>query len=125
MLTIRAGALLAPQGLPGWRYAPIGGRKVLRAMLRARTIAAKEAGAAERTEDLEAAARREGIDLAGWRLGAEMFAALESAEPDTALSEIEQASLGGPGLWLRAEPGDDAAQAGALAAAVAGGIGAA
>lgn len=125
VLTIRAGALLAPQGLPGWRYAPIGGRQVLRAMLRARTIAAKEAGAAERTEDLQAAARREGIDLAGWRLGAEMFAALESAEPDTALSEIEQASLGGPGLWLRAEPGDDAAQAGALAAAVAGGIGAA
>jgi predicted nuclease with RNAse H fold len=122
VLAVRAGALLAPTGLPGWRYAPIGGRQVLRALLRARTIAAKEAGRPERTDELQTLARREGIDLAGWRIGAEMFAALETAEPSGELAGIEQASVGGPALWLRAEPGEDAEQADALAAIVAIGM---
>lgn len=122
VLTIRAGAMLAPEGLPGWRYAPIGGRQTLRALLRARTIAAREAGASERTEDLQEAARREGIELAGWSLGAEMFRDLETAEPDTVLVEIEQSVLGGAGLWLRAEPDDDPQQADALAALLAIGM---
>ncbi|MCT2558760.1 hypothetical protein N0B51_07180 [Tsuneonella sp. YG55] len=122
VLTVRAGALLAPEGLPGWRYAPVGGRPVLRAMLRARTIAAKEAGRSERTEDLQAMARSEGIELAGWHVGAEMFRELEGAEAPPGLAEIEQAALGGPALWLRAEPDEDAAQADALAAMVAIGM---
>lgn len=122
VLSLRAGALLAPKGLPGWRYAPIGGRQVLRAMLRARTISAKEAGRIERTEDLQETGRREGIELAGWRLGAAMFAALETAEPATDLIEIEQAALGGPALWLRAEPDEDPQQADALAAILAIGL---
>lgn len=116
VLTVRAGALLAPGGLPGWRYAPIGGRQTLRGMLRARTIASKEAGRSERTEDLQELARRDGIELAGWRIGAEMFRALEAAEPDDALTDIEQSALGGGALWLRAEPDEDPAQADALAA---------
>ncbi|ANY20787.1 hypothetical protein A6F68_02287 [Tsuneonella dongtanensis] len=122
LLTIRAGALLAPAGLPGWRYAPTGGRQVLRAMLRARTIASREAGNAERTEDLQDIGRTDGIELAGWTIGAAMFRALETAEPDGVLTEIEQSALGGPGLWLRAEPDEDAAQADALAAVVAMGM---
>lgn len=122
VLAIRAGGLLAPPELPGWRYAPIGGRQVLRAMLRARTIAASEAGRQERTDELQALARQEGIELAGWRIGAAMFAALEAAEPAGEHATIEQASVGGPGLWLRAEPSEDSAQADAVAAIVAIGM---
>lgn len=121
-LTIRAGALLAPVGLPGWSYAPLGGRQVLRAMLRARTIAAKEAGRIERTDDLQAIGRREGIELAGWNLGHPLYVALETAEAGTGLAEIEHAVVGGPALWLRAEPDEDPQQADALAAILAIGL---
>ncbi len=122
VLTLRAGALLAPADLPGWRYAPIAGRQVLRPMLRARTVASREAGRSERTEDLQALGRNEGIELAGWQIGKEMFGVLETAEPVTDLVEIEQGALGGPGLWLRAEPDEDAEQADALAAMLAIGM---
>lgn len=121
LLSLRAGALLAPEGLPGWRYAPTGGRQVLRAMLRARTISAKEAGREETMDSLQELGRAEGVELAGWPLGPAMFSQLEGAKvPDNPLlMEIEQSSLGGAGLWLRAEPGEDHEQADALAAIVA------
>jgi hypothetical protein len=122
VLSVRAGALVAPAGLPGWRYAPIGGRQALRAMLRARTIASKERGHAERTEDLQAIGRREGIELAGWPIGAAMFARLEMADPASELIEIQQSALDGPALWLRAEPDEHPQQADALAAIVAIGV---
>lgn len=121
VLTIRAGAILAPIDLPGWRHAPTSGKQALRAMLRARTIAAKEAGRDETMEGLQALGRNEGITLAGWHLGAEMFAALESATPPESemQAEIAQSLLGGGGLWLRAEPDEDAEQADAMAAIIA------
>ena len=122
VLTVRAGALLAPQGLTGWRYAPTGGRQTLRGMLRARTIASREAGTIERTEDLRELARDKGIELAGWNIGAVMFRELETAEPADGLVDIEQSSLGGSALWLRAEPDEDPQQADVLAAIVAHGI---
>jgi hypothetical protein len=54
-----------------------------------------------------------------------MFAELEQAEPALApgQSDIAQDALGGPGLWLRAEPGEDAAQADRLAAIIAESVG--
>jgi hypothetical protein len=124
VLTWRAGALLAPDALPGWRYDPTGGRQMLRGMLRARTIAAREAGRAERTEDIQALAREEGIELAGWVLGAQLFREFEAASvPDNPLlADIEQGSVGGAGLWLRAEPDEDPEQADSLAAIVAMGL---
>jgi hypothetical protein len=123
VLTIRAGALLAPPDLPGWRYAAISGPSVLRAMLRARTISSREAGRSETIEGLTALGRAEGIELAGYRLGAAMIRELEAAEPpDSGLSEIDQSMLGGGGLWLRAEPDFDAGQADALAAVIAMGL---
>lgn len=124
VLTWRAGALFAPDTLPGWRYAPTGGRQMLRSMLRARTITAREAGRAEKTEELQALGRTEGIELAGWVLGAELFRDLEEAPvPDTALlTDIGQDALGGAGLWLRAEPDEDPEQADALAAIAALGL---
>jgi hypothetical protein len=118
-LAIRGGAIVAPD-LPGWRYAPINGSQVLRAMLRARTIAAREAGRKETRDGLLEIGRREGLDLAGYRLGAAMIGELESAEPlePTRQRKIAHADLGGAALWLRAEPDHDSAQADALAAIV-------
>ena len=124
LLAIRAGALFAPAALPGWRYAPADGRQALRALLRARTIASREAGQPEKTEDLQAAGREHGIRLAGWNLGAALFRDLETAEPpDLPLTaEVEQDMVGGAGLWLRAEPDEHPEQADALAAIVALGL---
>lgn len=120
--SIRAAALIAPDGLPGWSYSPLSGSKVLRAMLRARTIAAREAGAAERVEELQARGRSEGIELGGWHLGAEMFRAVEQAEPAPGPVAIAPDLIPGAGLWLRAEPAEDPEQADALAAMLAIGI---
>lgn len=121
VLAIRAGALLAPDHLPGWHYAPQSGPKLLRGMIRARTIAAREAGREEKAEALLVLGRLEGLVLGGWTLGAAMLRALETAEPALAEGqcEIAQAMVGGPGLWLRAEPDESAGQADALAAIIA------
>jgi hypothetical protein len=122
VLAVRAGALLAPAHLPGWHYAPQSGPKLLRAMIRARTIAAREAGREEKTDALLALGRSEGLMLGGWPLGAAMIRELAEAEPQLAngQSEIAQSQLGGPGLWLRAEPDEDPRQSEALAAIIAG-----
>jgi hypothetical protein len=121
VLTVRAGALLAP-ALPGWRYAAQSGPSVLRAMLRARVIASREAGADETSEKLLEQAREHGLELAGYRLGAAMIGELLGAEPAADLTDIAQGDIGGSGLWLRAEPGFDANQADALAAILAMGL---
>jgi hypothetical protein len=121
VLAIRAGALIAPAGLPGWHYAAQSGPKLLRGMIRARTIAAREAGISETSESLLATGRSQGLILGGWSIGPAMLRALESAEPALGVgqSEITQTILGGSGLWLRAEPDEDAGQANALAAIIA------
>ncbi|MBI1401803.1 MAG: hypothetical protein GC147_01135 [Porphyrobacter sp.] len=121
VLAVRAGALLAPATLPGWRYAPQSGPTLLRGMVRARTIAARERGLEEKAEALLALGREQGLVLGGWPLGAAMIRELETAEPVAveAQPEIPQSALGGPGLWLRAEPDEDAAQAERLAAILA------
>lgn len=122
VLAIRAGALIAPAGLPGWHYAPQSGPKLLRGMIRARIIVAREAGISETSEALLTRGRESGLILGGWTIGPAMLRALESAEPalGAGQAEITQTMLGGPGLWLRAEPDEDAAQADALAAIIAG-----
>jgi hypothetical protein len=121
VLAIRAGALVAPQGLPGWHYAAQSGPKLLRGMIRARSIAAREAGIAETSGELTAQGRTSGLVLNGWPIGPALFSALESAEPTLGpgQSDIAQSMIGGPGLWLRAEPGEDAGQAERLAALIA------
>ncbi|MGX7952671.1 hypothetical protein ACWPM1_08895 [Tsuneonella sp. HG249] len=122
VLTWRAGALLAPEGVPGWQYAAIGGKQVLRAMLRARSLSSREAGRTERSDELQSLGREHGIELAGWQLGPALFAALERAEPSAGLTEIGQSDVGGPALWLRAEPDEDPHQADAIAAMLAFGM---
>jgi len=117
VLAIRGGALLAPETLPGWHYAPLTGAKLLRAMVRAQTIAAKEAGREVSSEALMEQGRQSGLQLAGWNLGAEMLRQLESAVPPASDNQtlIEQKDLGGRGLWLRAEPDEDQGLSEALA----------
>ncbi len=68
--------------------------------------------------------RLHGLDLAGYQIGASLVCQLETAElaEQTALTEIKQSDLGGPGLWLRAEPEHDEAQALALADLIAEGL---
>ena len=121
LLSIRGGALCEPSGLPALRYAPATGASILRAMLRGRVIASKEAGIEETRDGLLERGRAEGLELAGYRLGPEMVRELELAEPSggVALANVAQADLGGAGLWLRAEPGEDSGQTEALAAIVA------
>lgn len=122
VLAIRAGCLITPAALPGWHYAALSGPKLLRAMLRARSLAAREAGISETSEGLLEMGRSQGLVLGGWSIGAPMLRALETAEPapGPAQRPVTQAMLGaGGGLWLRAEPDEDAAQADALAALIA------
>ncbi|MEW4447849.1 hypothetical protein [Qipengyuania sp. JC766] len=121
VLSVRAGALVVPADLPGWRYAPVRGRNQLRAMIRARTIAAQENGRAETAADIQAAGLAEGIELAGWQIGPRMFADLLEAEPvpSDLQRDIAQEDVGGGGLWLRAEPDHDPEQADAIAATIA------
>lgn len=121
VLALRGGALIAPADLPGWRYAAVPGDATLRALLRARVLASKEAGLAEKREDLLTHGREGGLELAGYHLGPGMIAGLEGAEP-AALDDIAQAQMGGPGLWLRAEPDHSPEQARALAQIVLGAL---
>lgn len=123
VLAIRGGALVSPDGLAGWHYAPVVGASVLRQMVRARIIAGRELGREDKHDALLAQGRSGGLDLAGYRLGAAMIAGLERAEaPEDDITVIGHDMVGGAALWLRAEPGYDAEQADALAAVVAMGM---
>ncbi|WP_226017081.1 hypothetical protein [Novosphingobium sp. FKTRR1] len=117
VLAVRGGALVFPVILPGWVLEPVKGATILRQLLRARMLAAREAGVDEDMATLLEVGRTEGLDLAGYRCGPALIAGLESARAeDEGQIEIRQSDLGGGGaLWLRAEPGEDAAQADALA----------
>lgn len=116
-LTLRGGALLAPDDLPLWRYAPIKGAKLLTTLLRARFLEAREAGREETREALLENGRMKGLILGGWPIGSDMVRELEteSSEDHAAYNTFEPSDFDASGLWLRAEPADDADQAKALA----------
>ena len=65
VLAIRAAAMIAPDALPGWRYAPLSGSSQLRALLRARVLSAREAGREENREALIGEGRQNGLEVAG------------------------------------------------------------
>ncbi len=120
LLSLRAGALLDPGHLPGWRCAAASGPAILRGLLRARVLAEREAGREVTRENLLAAGRTSGLTLAGYQLGPAMIAGLDAAEPVASQTrDLPQSELGGPGLWLRAEPAHDPAQAARLAGIIA------
>jgi hypothetical protein len=122
VLGIRGGALVVPVGRPGWLYAPVKGASILRQLIRSRILASREAGIDESQETLLAAGSMAGLELSGFRLGAPFLQAFQALLPVSGLTEIAQDTIGGAGLWLRAEPGEDRAQADALAAVLAVGI---
>ena len=120
MLTIRAGAMLDPGTVPIIRYAPVATSSALRSLLRARVIAEREAGREVTRDDLLEQGVASGLTLAGYELSSAMLAEMQQLTlPDHAGFEITQADIGGAGLWLRAEPGHDPAQAANLARIVA------
>jgi hypothetical protein len=115
-LSLRGGALVAPGDLPGWRVEPIAGAQVLRPMLRAASLAAREAGHAVSAEALLTRARERGAELAGYRVGPQLVRGLETAHPPpSAQRAVALDELGGSALWLRSEPGEDPELSSALA----------
>jgi hypothetical protein len=123
VLAVRGGALVFPNALPGWALEPAKGATILRQLIRARVIASREEGSHEDSAALLELGRTEGLELAGWRLGASLVAGLENALPQVEGHHmIAQSQLGGAGLWLRAEPAPAPAQSAALARIVLGEI---
>lgn len=122
VLGIRGGALLTSCDGPCWHYAPAKGASILRQLLRARILASREIGVSESQDSLLETGLTQGLELSGFRLGAEFLRQFQTLTPKTPASEIGQDTIGGSGLWLRAEPGEDRQQADALAAVLAIGI---
>ncbi|WP_367183306.1 hypothetical protein [Novosphingobium sp.] len=120
VLAIRGGGLLCPPAMAGWHYAPLKGASILKTLLRARIIAAREAGRDENIDDLLANGLEDGIELAGFHLSGEMLRQLQSLVPQTRseICIVDHATIGGRALWLRAEPDFDPVQADALAAVI-------
>ncbi len=123
-LAIRGGALVAPRGLPGWRYGMVSGASLLKMLMRARIVAMREGGIEETQPALLATGREKGLALAGYQLSADFIDEFVTLVPDPAspLADIAQDMVGGGALWLRAEPGEDEGQADALAAIIAMGL---
>ena len=119
-LGIRGGCLFTPGRLPRAHYACAKASSILRQMIRARILSSREAGVEEKREALMEHGLCEGLELAGYSLGAEFlreFDMLQAAPLDSVI-EIGQDQIGGSGLWLRAEPGESREQADALAASL-------
>lgn len=123
--SVRGGALIDhhAKATAWWRLAPVGGASLLRTLMRARVSADREAGTASSLESLQAAAQTAPLLLAGNTLSPAMIAGLGAAEaqPVEPLRSIPlgEGGIVGTPLWLRAEPGEDAAMANAIAADIA------
>lgn len=120
--SIRGGALIDHQAEAAawWRLAPVAGASLLRTLLRARVAADRETGRDSSVESLQEASKSEALLLAGNRLSPAMLAELGRAEAQP-VAPLRSVALGtggiaGTPLWLRAEPGEDAAMAAAIAA---------
>lgn len=125
--SLRGGALLDhhAKAAAWWRLAPVGGASLLRTLLRARVAADREAGLTSSLDSLQTEAATAPLLLAGNRLSPAMIAQLGAAETQPVVP-VRTVTLGngadaiaGTPLWLRAEPGEDAAMATAIAADIA------
>ncbi|KTE22515.1 hypothetical protein ATE67_00785 [Sphingopyxis sp. H050] len=120
--SVRGGTLLdhRANAAAWWRLAPVGGASLLRTMMRARVTADRQAGIESSLDSLQEAAKTAPLLLAGNLLSAAMVAQLGSADARP-VAPLRSIGLGADGiagtpLWLRAEPGEDAAMASAIAA---------
>jgi hypothetical protein len=125
--SLRGGALIDhhPKAAAWWRLAPVSGASLLRTLMRARVAADREAGVTSSLESLQADAATAPLLLAGNRLSPAMIAQLGAAEVQP-VTPVRTVTLGngadaipGTPLWLRAEPGEDAAMATAIATDIA------
>jgi pimeloyl-ACP methyl ester carboxylesterase len=120
--SVRGGTLLdhRAKAAAWWRLAPVGGASLLRTMMRSRVTADREAGIESSLDSLQEAAKAAPLLLAGNALSPAMVAQLGSAEAQP-VEPLRGVTLGADGiagtpLWLRAEPGEDATMAAAIAA---------
>ena len=126
--SLRGGALI-DNGLDAagwWRLAPVPGANLLRTMLRARVASDREAGVESSIDDLIGTAGHSPLLLAGNLLSPAMIEQLQEAVPvetdplcTVALGSGPSDVAGSP-LWLRAEPGEDAKMAAAMAESIYG-----
>lgn len=117
---IRGGALVdrLAKTRSRWYFAPVAGEALVRDLMRARKVAQINHNAPEAEGDV--------YELAGNRLSATMIAELRAAAPSTAApvrtlrlrddAMPSHRSVDGAPLWRRAEPENDLALAGLLAA---------
>jgi hypothetical protein len=121
----RGGALIddaASNAMGWWRMAPLNGASIIKTMIRTRIAGEKEAGRTVSADDIRGMADHGPVELAGTLLNGAMIAQLESATPAgvqplrTVTVGTGEGKLPGSALWLRAEPGEDAAMAQAMAA---------
>ncbi|AJA09913.1 hypothetical protein SKP52_15170 [Sphingopyxis fribergensis] len=120
--SFRGGALIdhKAKAKAWWRLAPVGGASQLRTLMRARVSADREAGVTSSLEALHEQAKAAPLLLAGNLLSPAMIAQLGTSEAQ-AVEPLRSIGLGidgiaGTPLWLRAEPGEDAPMAHAIAA---------
>jgi hypothetical protein len=121
-ISIRGGSLIdCKLAMPRWQFAPVAGSALVREMIRARTLAAREDGGTFDKADLVPPGPP--VELSGNRLSRDLLAALEAAEPGTADRTIRLATdpadadckVEAAALWRRAEPDNDPALAALLA----------
>jgi hypothetical protein len=128
--SLRGGCLLddASGAVAHWRCTPAKGSALLRIMLRTRLAADKECGVQSDQASLISSAAQQPLELGGNLLSSAMIAQLQSAEPlpcspcrtvaiDAEADGVDGHISGSP-LWLRAEPGENAQFAAAIAADV-------
>ena len=120
IVALRSGCWLAPLDLPGWLYAPAKPAKLLRSLLKAHLIAAREAGEPIDFDTLEARVGEDGLALGGIHLSAKLIRQLqaEDYQPSDNHVILPTELIGGSPLWLRAENDEDPEQADALANAI-------
>lgn len=121
----RGGALIddaVTDAIGWWRMAPVAGAGLIKTMIRTRIAGEKEAGRLVSADDVRALAANEPVELAGNFLSADMLTQIEVAAP-AEVAPLRSVAVGsgdgklpGSALWLRAEPGEDAAMAEAMAA---------
>lgn len=100
-----------------WRFSPVDGQRLLRAMMRTRIASDKEAGKTSTISDLNRQAASETLNLAGNAVNPDMFSELQAAQPvDLANVRLVRLNsdpkpadgkIDGSALWLRAEPESD------------------
>lgn len=125
--SLRGGALIDHQAKAAawWRLAPVGGASLLRTLMRARIAADRESGVTSSLDSLQTEAATAPLLLAGNKLSPAMIAQLGAAEiqPVAPLRTVTLGSgvdaIAGTPLWLRAEPGEDAVMAAAIATDIA------